>query len=268
MSSSIIALLTDFGTRDPYVAEMKGVMLSHCDAALVDLTHEIAPFDIFEAAMFLRDSVPYFPTTPDRCTIFVAVVDPGVGSSRRILAAIAGGRYFLAPDNGLIPLLLGGDAIVHSVENETFFLPGGGSTFHGRDRIAPAAAALANKAALIDLGPEIPVSSIVTLPYRPPVVGPEHIEGTVVSIDRFGNLVTDIAAAAVGNWSTLRLTVNSLTIRGLARTYAERKGSEEPFVIVGSRGTLEISMSEQSAADNLQIARFDRVTVTGERSRE
>jgi len=132
-----IALVTDFGTRDPYVAAVKGVIAARTNAPLLDLTHDIEPFDVFQVAWFLRAIVRYWP--PD--TIFMVVVDPGVGTSRRILALESDGRIFLAPDNGALTFVEGR---VWSVENESLFLPGGSTTFHGRDRFAPVAAALAN----------------------------------------------------------------------------------------------------------------------------
>src|ERR1051326_3610840 len=127
-----IALLTDFGTRDPYVAAVKGVIAARCDARIEDLTHDIAPFDVFGAAWFLRSVVEYWPAG----TIFVVVVDPGVGTARRIVAAEADRRVFLAPDNGVLSFIT---ASAISVENESFFLPNGSSTVHGREPFAPGA---------------------------------------------------------------------------------------------------------------------------------
>src|SRR5204862_6358858 len=144
-----IALLTDFGHRDPYVAAMKGVLLSRCDARVVDLSHDVPPFDVWAAAFFLRAVVPYWPAG----TIFVAVFEPGVGTSRRILALERDGRTFLAPDNGVLSLVAGPPAV--SVENDAFFLAGGSTTFHGRDRFAPVAAAIARGTALHELGPRV-----------------------------------------------------------------------------------------------------------------
>src|ERR1041385_5856572 len=176
-----IALLTDFGLRDPYVAAMKGVIASRCDARVEDLSHEIAPFDVWSGAFFLRSAVPYWPAG----TIFVVVVDPGVGTSRRILAIERDGRTFLAPDNGVLGLVAGPPAV--SVENDAFFLPDRSTTFHGRDRFAPVAAAIANGTPLHELGPR--VDTIVTLDYEPPSYDCARAEGTIISIDRFGNLV-------------------------------------------------------------------------------
>src|SRR5258708_5179647 len=171
---STIALLTDFGTRDPYVAAMKGVIASRCRAPIFDLTHEIAPFDVWEGAFFLRDVVPYWPVG----TIFVCVVDPGVGTARRIIAVESEGRIFLAPDNGLLHFVAGD---VYEVANQSLFLPRGSTTFHGRDRFAPVAAALANGLPIGELGPR--VDDRVALNYTP---------GCVIPIDRFGNCITDL----------------------------------------------------------------------------
>jgi S-adenosylmethionine hydrolase len=158
-----IALVTDFGTRDPYVAAVKGVIAARTNAPLLDLTHEIEPFDVFQVAWFLRAIVRYWP--PD--TIFMVVVDPGVGTSRRILALESDGRIFLAPDNGTLTFIEGR---VWSVENESLFLPGGSTTFHGRDRFAPVAAALANGLSINELGRRI--TDPIRLEYTPPCIRP------------------------------------------------------------------------------------------------
>src|SRR5258707_2137254 len=122
-----IVLLTDFGTRDPYVASMKGVIAGRTDAPIHDLTHEIEPFDVFGAAWFLKTVAPWWPRA-----VFVCVVDPGVGTARKIVAMARRDQFFLAPDNGLLTMIDGETAV--SVENESLCLPGGSTTFHGRDR--------------------------------------------------------------------------------------------------------------------------------------
>src|SRR5688572_15717975 len=215
-----IALMTDFGTRDPYVAAMKGVIATRTEATVHDLTHEIAPFDVLEGAWFLRTVVAYWPEG----TIFVCVVDPGVGTARKIVAAEVDGRTFLAPDNGLLtfvvertagvpPAMAGHSARpaaattaerdarrgaggtpalrAYSIENEALFLPSTSTTFHGRDRFAPVAAAIANGLSIEALGPAF---GITRLPYEPPTYG-DVVRGTIVAIDRFGNAITDIEAA-------------------------------------------------------------------------
>ena len=163
----VIGLLTDFGQRDPYVAAMKVVIAERCDARILDLGHEISPQAIEEAAFFLSFVVRSL--TDARNVIVVAVVDPGVGSQRRILAAHRGSLTLLAPDNGLLSLaVVGSGWAVHSVENDRFFLPHGSATFHGRDRFAPVAAALAKGTPLVELGPAVAVESIRRIDYNPP----------------------------------------------------------------------------------------------------
>jgi S-adenosyl-L-methionine hydrolase (adenosine-forming) len=233
-----IALLTDFGTRDPYVAAMKGVIASRTDATIVDLTHEIAPFDVWEGAWFLRSVLSYWPER----TVFVCVVDPGVGSSRRIVAVERGGRVLLAPDNGLLTFALSSRA--YSVENASLFLPNGSNTFHGRDRFAPVAAAIANGLALEELGPRI--ETIATLDYEEATYRDDLVRGTVMAIDRFGNAITDIDPSRV-----------PFAIPRLERNYAD--AAPGVFHIVGSSGTLEISIANGSAADELQVQRRQRV---------
>jgi S-adenosylmethionine hydrolase len=228
---------------------MKGVIASRCQAPIVDLTHEIAPCDVWEAAFFLRDVVAYWPEG----TIFVCVVDPGVGTSRRILAVESEGRIFLAPDNGLLHFVapaasaagLGGR--MFSVTNESFFLPHGSNTFHGRDRFAPVAAAIANGARIDELGPR--VDDRVLLDY-------EH--GTIVRIDRFGNCITDIVPPPTPFAVVVRgLRIDNVRIGDVRTTY----GGAEAFAIVGSTGCIELSVANASAATLLQLSRGDRVTI-------
>jgi S-adenosylmethionine hydrolase len=232
-----IALLTDFGTRDPYVAAMKGVIASRTNVDIVDLTHEIAPFDVLEAAWFLRNVVPYWPAG----TIFVCVVDPGVGTSRKILACASEGRVLLAPDNGLLTFVH--RDVAYSIEHESLFLPQGSTTFHGRDRFAPVAAALANGLPIGEVGPR--VENIVTLDYEPPIYGDDLVRGTIVVIDRFGNAITDIEATRVP--FALRLETS----------YGD--AGEGAFHIIGSSGTVEISIANGSAAQALQLTRLGRI---------
>jgi S-adenosylmethionine hydrolase len=246
-----IALLTDFGTRDPYVASMKGVLASRTDASLVDLTHDLAPFDVFAAAWFLRTAAPWWPVD----TIFLAVIDPGVGSSRRIVAMENDGRMFLAPDNGLLTFVRRGATAMHAVENADLFLPESSNTFHGRDRFAPVAAALANGIAIDALGPRI--EDIVLLDYEVPSYG-DLIRGTIVAIDRFGNAITDIDASRI-SFAPFAMVVGSHVIDRLEPNYAD--AAPGPFLIIGSNGTLEISIANDNAAERLQLRRRERVEV-------
>lgn len=245
-----IALLTDFGTRDPYVASMKGVIAARTAAPVVDLTHDIAVCDVLEAAWFLRTAAPWWP----QGTIFVAVVDPGVGSERRIVAAEEEGKVFLAPDNGLLTLVLTRSATVVSIENAAWFLPNGSSTFHGRDRLAPVAAAIANGSTIDDLGPRL--LSIVRLDYEPPQYG-AVTRGTIVAVDRFGNLITDIERTRVPH-ERFELHARGMTIDRLETNYAGEPGA---FLIVGSSGLIEISVANGSAQERLNLKRLDAVEI-------
>ncbi len=245
-----IALLTDFGTRDPYVAAMKGVIASRCGAPVADLSHDMPPFDVWGGAWFLRAVVPYWPAG----TIFVVVIDPGVGTSRRILAVERDGRTFLAPDNGVLSLVAAPPAV--SVENESLFLPDGSATFHGRDRFAPVAAAVANGMPLQELGPR--VDTMVTLDYRPPSYDCARAAGTIVVVDRFGNLITDIEAARLP-FARFTARAGAHTITRFARAYGD--AGDGPFLIIGSSGCIEISMTNASAAELLQLGRGDRATI-------
>jgi S-adenosyl-L-methionine hydrolase (adenosine-forming) len=253
----LIGLLTDFGRRDPYVAAMKLVIAERCDAEIVDLSHEIGRHDVMEAAVFLRFVLRTFE--PRRRAILVAVVDPGVGSDRRIVAASRGELVLLAPDNGLLSLSVGEGWRLRSVERSDLFLPGGSATFHGRDRFAPVAAALAGGAAVDALGPAFAPGDLMALPFAPPQIGVNEVSGTILSIDRFGNAVTDVEASVLGDLAQWTATAGGKRIDAHASTYAEMEGSAEPFLIVGSFGTVEISVSGSSAADLLQLGRLQGV---------
>jgi S-adenosylmethionine hydrolase len=244
-----IALLTDFGTRDHYAAAMKGVLASRCTAPIHDLTHEVEPFDVFGAAWFLHEVERWWPAG----TIFVCVIDPGVGTARRILAGRSKGRVFLAPDNGLLTFVEAEET--RSVEDEWLFLPEGSSTFHGRDRFAPVAAALACGLDFGRVGPE--AGTIERLQYEQPSYG-DPVTGTVVRIDRFGNVITDIEADRIP-FEHYSAYAGGSKIERRARTYGE--GGDEPFLIVGSSRTVEISIRGGSAAGRLGISRQDRIAL-------
>jgi S-adenosylmethionine hydrolase len=242
-----IALITDFGTRDPYVAAIKGVLASHTDAPIVDCSHDIEPFDVWQAAFFLRAIVRYWPSG----TVFVIVVDPGVGTPRRIVAVESAGRIFLAPDNGVLTFITG---LAYSVENESLFLPGDSTTFHGRDRLAPVGAALANGLAADQLGPR--VDDLVRLDYQPPSYDRRQAKGTIVAIDRFGNAITDLERERI-LFARFALRAGDVTVDRLSTTYS----GDGVFLIVGSTGCVELSVAGGSAAALLQLSRGDRVTI-------
>ncbi len=240
-SPKLIALLTDFGSLDPYVGVMKGVILARApQTRLIDLTHEVPPGNLTAAAYLLRSSFPFFPVG----TVFLCVVDPGVGSARKPIALKAGGHIFAGPDNGLFPAALEGIPLGPVVElrNPKHRLKAVSSTFHGRDVFAPAAAALANGVALSNLGPAVrkPVPGAVPKPIRTK----SGWRGEVIWIDRFGNLITNLGPSHVGKKSVIHLGVGK--IPGLSSHYFQApKG--KPLALMGSSGHLEVSIHQGRA---------------------
>jgi len=250
-SRPLITLLTDFGTRDAYVASMKGVILSlNPQAVLVDLSHEVPPQDIRAGAFLLAEAAPCFP----RGAIHLAVVDPGVGTSRRALAARCREHYWVGPDNGLFHLIFNRapDLALVSLENPAYFRPRVSATFHGRDIFAPVAAHLSLGVNLDEFGPR--VYDAVALAFSEPEFGPEAVFGEIIYVDRFGNLVSNIDAGELTSWSgdrDLRLQAGQLTIQGLARTYADAAPGEF-LALAGSHGFVEIACARDNAARRLK----------------
>jgi len=257
MADPVITLLTDFGTRDAYVGVMKGVIASRCPAArVIDLTHDLAPGDVTAAGYLLSTAWRYFP----QGTVHVAVVDPGVGSERAILAASLGGQYFIAPDNGLLSAVFDDHEPqrVVRVESESVRLAPVSQTFHGRDIFAPAGAALAGGAALGELGPA--VEHWVSLPHLVPAEDARGaLVGQIVHIDRFGNLITNIAADDVPAEATIE--IGDRAIHGVRRSYASVSRGEL-LAIIGSAGRLEISVNRGDAAAMLRVECGTDVRVT------
>ncbi len=235
----IITLTTDFGLRDPYVGIMKGVILGIApEACLVDITHEVGSHDIVEGAFALASSVRFFPPG----TVHLGVVDPGVGSDRRPIAASDGQHMFVGPDNGLFSLCLDENATMHHITNDAYFLSPVSETFHGRDIFAPVAARLAAGMALEGVGP--PILDLLKLTFGE--------SPTVLHIDRFGNIVTSLRAKDLSPNPALR--ISGTRIGSLCRTYAEGRPGEF-FMVVGSSGFIEVAMNRGSAADRLQVTR-------------
>jgi S-adenosylmethionine hydrolase len=249
----LAALLTDFGTDDVYVGVMKSVLLGICPAArVVDLTHAIPPQDVLLGALALADAAPYLPPG----AVAVAVVDPGVGSARAALAARAGGRYFVGPDNGLLAWCLTADAEVVRLEDPRYRLPLVSSTFHGRDVFAPAAAHLLNGVPLAALGP--PVASWVRL-ERPAARrrADGALEAHVIAVDRFGNLILDLGPDELPARPVFE--VAGRRALGLARSYAD--AGAELAALVGSFGRVELAVPGGSAAARLEVGRGAVVVV-------
>lgn len=247
MSSPIITLLTDFGLSDNYVGVMKGVILALCpQAQLVDLSHGIPPQDIAAGAFLLERSTHWFPER----SVHLAVVDPGVGSGRRGLAVWAGGRYFVAPDNGLLTHVLDGHpkARLFAIENEGWMLPRRSCTFHGRDVFSPVAARLALGLSLEDVG--LPIDDPVRLPLPPLQRQANAVEGSVVYVDHFGNLVSNIPGGDVEKLGPARVVLQGRTLIPVQSHY-EAVEVGEPLAVVGGFDRLEISVRNGSAAEAL-----------------
>jgi S-adenosyl-L-methionine hydrolase (adenosine-forming) len=246
---TIITLLTDFGSTDSYVAEMKGVLLSGAPTAvLVDVTHGVRPGDVRSAAYILGRTWHRFPAG----TIHTVVVDPGVGSARAALALRAHGHYFTGPDNGVFTPVLKDT----EVEAVTLCIPEWASpTFHGRDLFAPAAAALASGASLASLGE--PFSGIPhRLAYTLPHYEGKTVVGEVVYIDRFGSLITNLTSELVPSYATLE--VEDLDIGPLKRTFNDVSNGAL-LAYVGSDGAIEIAVRNGSAARRLGVGVGGRV---------
>lgn len=254
MISPLVVLLSDFGTNDVYVAVMKGVILSIAPGArLMDLTHGVRAHDVAEGAFLLSAAAPYFP--PD--TVFLAVVDPGVGTRRKGLIAHAGPWTVVGPDNGLFTFfwLRYPDAEAYELEAPEYQRPTVSATFHGRDVFAPAAAWAARGIRPSRFGSKI--ESPVKLPIPPPEEGEESIRARVIHVDRFGNLVSNLELEwleqrriVIGAGWTLE--VGAHTVRRQVATYAEAARGEV-VALPGSSGYLEISLSGKSAASELGV---------------
>jgi len=255
---AIIALLTDYGTRDHYAAALKGVIAGIApQARVLDITHDVAPGDIAQGAFVLWQSWAWFPPR----TVFVAVVDPGVGSSRRILLGQYDGRAVVAPDNGLLTWLhreCRCEALT-VVENRDYLVPTVSATFHGRDIMAPVAAHLSNGVDPSKFGPATDRVEELPIPRCAHAQG-EGWAGQVIHTDHFGTLVTNIHAEQLGSHpiQAWRVTVNGASI-GAIRLAFHEVAVGEPLAILGSSGFVEIAVNRGRAVDRFGPA--DQVRV-------
>jgi len=260
-SHPILTLTTDFGTKDGFAATMKGVIWSICPAAhIADISHEISPQKILEGAYALWRACSFFPAG----TIHVAVVDPGVGTSRRPIAAQLGSQFFVGPDNGLFTPMVeesekkGGKLEIVQLTNGKYFLAEVSHTFHGRDLFAPVAAHIANGTPLTSLGP------VITDPVRLPLPKPEktahgwHAHITV--IDHFGNCTTDLPASWLLEPGTTTFQIRQHKILGLVGSYGH-KSSGELVALEDSEGFIEIALVNGNAAALLHAVAGDLVEV-------
>ena len=259
MARPVVALLTDFGLHDHYVGTMKGVVLSIApEAALVDITHEVPAQDIVGAALELAAAYRYFPAG----SVFLVVVDPGVGSGRRAIAAAAGGYYFVGPDNGVFSVVFGESppTLVVELTERQYARPSISRTFEGRDRFAPAAGWIAQQTSLRSFGPVVGDYAVLRLPE--PTIAEGVVRGEVLRVDRFGNLMTNITAQTLGRMAQpLSVSAGDRSDIPVVRTYADVSDGEL-CALVGSSGYLELAVSGGSAAGCLRAARGFPVIVS------
>jgi len=257
ISGGTVSILTDFGHRDAYVGIMKGVILAtNAHARIVDLCHEVRPQGIREAAYLLMSAAPEFAPG----TTHLVVVDPGVGSGRRPLAARSGSALFVGPDNGVLSWALSRDAHVVAVDRDDLFRRPVSATFHGRDVFAPVAAHLSAGMSLKDVG--TPVSDWERLP--PPRLEMEGsvVRGEVLHVDRFGNLITSVPEARVrrAKQAEIRIDAGGIQACGLRDTYADGR-PDEVIAYIGSSGYVELARVGGSAADMSGLTHGSDVTI-------
>jgi len=265
---SIITITTDFGTQDGYVPAMKGTMLSIAPSArLVDVSHEIHPQDVMEAAFVLQTAQPYFPEG----TIHLVVVDPGVGTERRAVALRHEGHWYVGPDNGVFPLVLEGEtpeAVVELDEPSAWRSDAPSTTFHGRDIFAPAAAHLAAGRPLDAVGS--PIDQLESLHWARPTTDYSTVQGWVVHVDHFGNCITNIRRSTLADVLDRETTpapealppltayAGTTILEQVRSTYGD-VAEEEPLLLFGSSGLLEVSINGGNAAERLDIRKGDSI---------
>lgn len=242
MTDPIITLTTDFGTTDEYVGALKGVLLTVLgNATIIDITHAIPPQDVLRASRILASCAPYFPPA----SVHLAVVDPGVGSMRRIVAVRSAEQTFVGPDNGIFtPFLQQDSTIVHHVTNERLFRSPISPSFHGRDIMAPVAARLAGGMDIAEVGPPVSRESCVRLSEIEPYQNGEQLVGRVLAKDNFGNLRTNLPGQSVKDFAgegTISFRIGNLVIDGLNSVYADKRRGEM-IALIDSQGYIEIAV--------------------------
>lgn len=262
----IITLTTDFGLQDEYVGVMKGVILGRApEAKIVDLSHGIEKHNVRQAAQLIISAYRFFPDQ----TIHLVVVDPGVGSNRKLILLQADDHFFLAPDNGVLGLLITPEHFqaAYDVQCAQYYLQPVSRTFHGRDMLAPVGAQLAAGLAPASVGPPLGLQELEKLEIAPARVDSvqQTIKGEITGKDYFGNLQTNITATMLNHLgehdrSAVRISVKNETIIGIQEAYSGRAPGEI-LAIVGSRGFLEIAVNRGNAAAYLDAGTGDQVTV-------
>ncbi len=250
----IIGLITDFGENDYFVGTLKGVIKKiNPQADIIDICHGVPSYFIQGGSYVLEKTYRFFPDG----TIFLVVVDPGVGTQRKLLLVRAAGYWFVAPDNGILsPIFdLGKNVVVRQIDQERFFLISGSSTFEARDRMAPVAAYLSKGTAAADIGSET-TEYVVNPDYYPQQLQPDRIEGRIIHVDKFGNIISNVP----GKWlfdkllahgsQHFNLQINNQEISEYRQNYASTSGL--PFLLIGSHGNLEIAMNRRHAFRELK----------------
>ena len=263
MARSIVTLTTDFGPSDYYVGVMKGVILNiNPEADLVDICHDIRPYDVLDGAFAIAQAYRYFPPR----TIHLVVVDPEVGSDRRPLLVVASGIYFIAPDNGVLSLIYAREesVLVRHITASHYFLEPVSHTFHGRDIFAPVAGWLSRQVDTEKFGD--PITDFVR--FTPPQakrVNDQLLKGVVLRVDRFGSLTTNLTPADVPELFTeppppFKIIVGKSEVTRMKVAYSQGAPGEV-FAILGSSGYLEISANRSSAAQALGVGKGAEVGV-------
>ncbi|WP_009543455.1 SAM hydrolase/SAM-dependent halogenase family protein [Crocosphaera subtropica] len=253
-----IALLTDFGLNDGYVGIMKGVIASiNPNIPMIDLTHSIPPQQIWAARFCLMNAYPYFP----KDTVYLAVVDPGVGSQRRSVAIECSQGYLVGPDNGLFSGILANNSALAAVSltNTDYWRdPDVSLTFHGRDIFAPVAAYLASGVPLEALGDAIPIRSLVNFPLESPQITDKNIQGFIQYIDHFGNLITNVSSRQIKAKKWFIIIDNQVIQSG--STYSEVSPGKL-IALIGSHGWVEIAVNGGNAQEKLQVKWGEKITI-------
>jgi S-adenosyl-L-methionine hydrolase (adenosine-forming) len=263
LANAIITLTTDYGTSDHLVGTLKGVILKiNPDATIVDVTHNVTPFDLLDGALAIGSAYSYFPPK----TVHVVVVDPGVGTERRPLLVSAGNQYFVAPDNGVLSVVYEREAeglVVRHANAEHYYLQPVSKTFHGRDIFAPVAAWLTKNWQSSSMGEQIEDYKRFALPRPKPADG--ALKGVILRADTFGNLITnfrqeDLPESALSG-GAIQLQAGTQAVTRFVETFAQGSGAE-PFAYLGSGGFIEIGLNRGNAARTLGLNRGTTVILT------
>lgn len=265
MTLPIITLLSDFGLKDPYVAEMKAIIFGICpDARVVDIGHLIPKFDVRLGALTLASAAPFFPDG----TIHVAIVDPSVGTKRRALIVKTKRYFYVGPDNGLLMLAAEKDGIVQVrvIESPEFMLGKVSSTFHGRDVFAPAAAYLANGVAFRKFGPEV-TEYKRSLFSKPIMRANKELKGKILQVDDFGNMITNVTSLDLARLDLIGTKLLNIRLKDtllrlqLCKTYGEAP-LKSTLALIDSHGFLEIVVNQGSASRRLKAKVGDSLVVS------